>query len=111
MAGSADDGVSRAAAGPGTKRKATNAVPQSHLHVRIIGTSAALGCDPVDVLRRVLDVARLAVNAVLGIDLKPRRSTVILYEFINACRTVALFGARVDWQIDGGRYVGVLERQ
>ncbi|KAG5720489.1 hypothetical protein E4T56_gene3873, partial [Termitomyces sp. T112] len=37
-------------------------------HIGIIWSTAALGCHPVDVLRRVLDVAGLAMDAVLGVD-------------------------------------------
>src|SRR5256885_7139943 len=75
----------RAAAGPGTSAKAANAPPlSSHLHVRVIGPSAAFGCDPVDVLGRVLDVARLAVDAILGVDLQPRFATLGFHEFIHA---------------------------
>jgi hypothetical protein len=36
---------------------ATRAAPPSHLHVRVIGTSAAFRSDPIDVLGRILDVA------------------------------------------------------
>src|SRR3546814_11676339 len=38
------------------------------LHIGIIGTSAAFGGDPVDILGRVLDVARLAMDAILRVD-------------------------------------------
>ena len=41
----------------------------ARLHARIRGPAAALGHDPVDVLRGALDVARLAVDAVLRVDL------------------------------------------
>ena len=37
-------------------------------HPVVGGAAAALGADPVDVLAGVLDVARLAVDAVLGVD-------------------------------------------
>jgi hypothetical protein len=39
------------------------------LHIWIIGTTAAFRYHPVDVLGRILDVAGLAVHAVLGVDL------------------------------------------
>ena len=41
-------------------------------HVRIVRPAAALRRDPVDVLRRILDVAGFAVDAVLRVDLEPR---------------------------------------
>src|ERR1700730_3258329 len=37
-------------------------------HVRIVRPTTAFGRDPHDVLRRILDVARLAVHAVLRVD-------------------------------------------
>src|SRR6476646_8843215 len=87
------------------------AAPLSHLHVRVIGASAAFGSDPVDVLGRVLDVARLAVDAILGVDLEPRFTTLALDKFVDACRTITLLGTGIDRQVDGGGYVRVLERQ
>ena len=44
----------------------------SSLHVRIVRSAAALGYNPINVLLRVLDVAGLAVHAVLRVDLQPR---------------------------------------
>src|SRR3990172_10443869 len=60
-------------------------------HVRIVGTSAALGRHPDDVLRRVLDVAGLAVHAVGGVDLQPLAATRLLDELVDASRTVPRF--------------------
>ena len=100
-----------AAAGEGASASAANAVPDSHLHVRIIGASAAFGGDPVDVLGRVLDVASLAVDAVLRIDLELRFTTLGFHEFVNSRRAITLLGTGVDWQVDGRGYVRVLERQ
>jgi hypothetical protein len=42
------------------------------LHIRIIRPAAAFRYHPVDVLGRILDVAGLAVDAVLGVDLQAR---------------------------------------
>src|SRR3954447_15453452 len=103
--------LSRAAAGLEPRAIAASAGPASHLHVRIIGASAAFGSDPVDILGRVLDVASLAVNAVLGVDLKPWFATLVIHEFINACRAITLLWTSVDGKIDRRGYVGVLERQ
>src|SRR5258706_5000738 len=55
------------------------------LHVRVIRAAAALGHDPDDVLLRILDVAGLAVHAVLGVDLQPR-GTPLGDEFIHPGR-------------------------
>src|SRR3954454_18778787 len=100
-----------AAAGEAPMTRATAAAAVINLHVRVIGASAAFWSDPVDVLGRVLDVAGLAVNAVLGVDLEPRFTAFAFNKFINACRAITLLGAGIDRQVDGHGYVGVLERQ
>src|SRR5690348_13582892 len=98
-------------AGVAPNASAASAAPASHLHVRVIGASAAFGSDPVDVLGRVLDVAGLAVDAILGVDLEPRFTTLALDEFIYPCWAVTLLGTGIDRQVDGRGYVRVLERQ
>src|SRR5438477_16080 len=103
--------VSRAAAGQEPSASTAIAPLPSHLHVRIIGASAAFWGDPIDILGRVLDVACLAVDAILGVDLKPRFTAFTLDEFVNARRAVSLLWAVVDRQVDRRGYVGVLERQ
>src|SRR4051794_20047383 len=100
-----------AAAGEAPMTRATAAAAVINLHVRVIGASAAFWSDPVDVLGRVLDVAGLAVDAILGVDLEPRFTVLALDEFVNACRAITLLGAAIDRQVDRGRYVCVLERQ
>src|SRR3954453_20088544 len=101
----------RAAAGPGTSAKAANAPPlSSHLHVRVIGTSAAFGDDPVDVLGRVLDVARLAVDAILGVDLKPL-APILLDELVDSGRAITLLRPGIERQVDLGRDRRVLQGQ
>ena len=40
-------------------------------HVRVVGPAAALGRHPVDILPGILDVAGLAVDAILRVDLQP----------------------------------------
>src|SRR5947209_13645390 len=87
------------------------AVPTMILHVRVIWSSTAFGSDPVDVLGRVLDVAGLAVDAILGVDLQPRFTACALDEFIDACRAIALLGAGIDRQVYCRWYVRILERQ
>src|SRR5437868_13694948 len=103
--------VIRADAADELSASAARAPPASHLHVRIIGASTAFRGDPIDVLCGILDVACLAVDAILGVDLKPRFTTVAFNELVNACRTIALFGSGIYRQIDCRRYVSVLERQ
>src|SRR3954453_7294763 len=101
----------RAVADAGTSTSTASAAPFSHLHVRVIGASTAFGCDPVDILGRVLDVTRLAVDAILGVDLEPRFTVLALHEFVHARRTITLFGPSIYRKVDGGGYVRVLERQ
>src|SRR6185503_1048241 len=103
--------LSRADAGEAPSASAAIAAAANHLHVRVIGASAAFGSDPVDVLGRVLDVAGLAVDAVLRVDLESGFTALALHEFINACRAIALLGTGIDRQVDGRGYVRVLERQ
>src|SRR5690348_1114392 len=98
-------------AGVAPNASAASAAPASHLHVRVIGASAAFGSDPVDILGRVLDVAGFAVDAVLRIDLQPGLTVLRLHEFVDARRTITLFGPGIYGQVDGRRYVRVLERQ
>src|SRR6185437_12399891 len=57
--------------------------PTRASHVRIVRTAAALGRHPCDVLIRVLDVARFAVNAVLGVD-DELRIARFLHPFVDA---------------------------
>src|SRR5215813_6359188 len=76
------------------------------LHVRIIRSSSALGRHPVDVLPRVLDVARLAVDAVLRVDLQALRRCARLFvgdELVHAGGAVALLGAVVDREVQAHR--------
>lgn len=51
-------------------KKATCAKRGPFLHSIVGRAAAALGHDPVDVLTGVLNVARLAMDAVLGVDLQ-----------------------------------------
>ena len=54
--------------------------PVRRSHVGIVGPAAAFRRDPDDVLRRILDVAGLAVHAVLGVDLQPLRAVSFFNE-------------------------------
>src|SRR5438270_473509 len=70
-------------------------------HIRIVRSVAALRRGPIDVLRRVLDIARLAVDAVLEVDLELRVLPVVVVEdLINAGRAVEPGGLPVLRQVD-----------
>src|SRR2546423_3699145 len=71
----------------------------SLLHVRIIGTAAAFGRYPGDVLRGILDVAGFAMNAVLRVDLESG-AVRLLDDLVNAGGTVSLRRFRIFRQID-----------
>jgi hypothetical protein len=53
-------------------------------HAGVVGNTAAFGRDPDDVLRRVRDVAGLAVHAVLRVDLQAVGVVFVLQEAFNA---------------------------
>ena len=66
----------------------TNLIPAC-LHSVVGGSSAALGADPVDVLGVVLDVARLAVDAVLRVDHQAHPVLPVLpsHVLVHACKS------------------------
>src|SRR3954451_474622 len=84
--------------------------PAIRLHIGIIRPSSALGDDPVDILGRVLDVAGLAVHAILRVDLQAWTAR-LLDELIDSRRAISLLRPRIKRQVDLDRYVRVLERQ
>src|SRR5690349_5136641 len=69
-------------------------------HVGIVRSAAAFRYDPIDVLARVLDVAGLAVNAVLGVDLQPRPAGLAGDDLVDSGRTVVLLRRVVERQVD-----------
>src|SRR5262245_4835221 len=69
-------------------------------HVRIVWPAAPFGGDPVDVLRRILDVAGLAVDAVLGVDHEPRGAFVDADVLVDTGRAVARLRAMVERPVD-----------
>src|SRR5213594_3362896 len=81
------------------------------LHVWVIRSASALWRDPNDVLGRVLDIAGLAVDAVLRVDLKTVGAVVVFHEFVHARRTVAAFKACVFREVQGDGDGRVLENQ
>src|SRR5258706_13190465 len=66
-------------------------------HVRVVRAAATFRDDPYDVLRRILDVAGLAVDAVLRIHLQPGLR-VFRHEFVHPSRTVTRLGSGVNRQ-------------
>src|SRR5665213_2429654 len=52
-------------------------------HIGIVRAAAALGHHPIDVLRGILDVAGLAVDAVRRVDLQPRGTGRIPHDLID----------------------------
>src|SRR3546814_7875359 len=54
------------------------------LHVGVVRSAGTFGRDPGDVLRRVLDVAGLAVHAVLRVDLEALAAIVVAHDLVNA---------------------------
>src|SRR5690348_7259473 len=79
-------------------------------HVGVVGASTAFRYHPFDVLRRILDVAGLAVHAIRRIDLQPGRASLV-HEFVHPCGTVARLGPCVNGQVHRGRDGGVLQAQ
>ena len=71
-----------------------------YLHASVIGTTAPFRRDPDDVLRRVFDVAGLAMHAVLRIDLQTVAVVVVFHIFVNTSGTVAALRPCVLGQIN-----------
>src|SRR3954465_9154421 len=65
------------------------------LHAGEICPPAPPRGSPVDVLVRVLDVARLTVDAVLGVDLVPH-PVPVLHPLVDARRAVARRGTPIE---------------
>src|SRR5947208_12629151 len=73
-------------------------------HPRVVRPAAAFGRHPDDVLGRVLDVAGLAVHAVLCIDLQPVAVVGVLHELVHAGRAVAALRTGVAREVHVDRY-------
>jgi len=70
------------------------------LHRIIVGAAPALGHRPLDVLAGVLDVAGLAVQAVLRVYLQPRPAVRVLVVLVHAWSGGGVF---VEGGVGGGR--------
>ena len=61
-------------------------------HTAVVGTTAAFRHVPVNVLKRHLDAAALAVQTILGVYLQPRLSTLLVrHVLVNICGAEASF--------------------
>ena len=60
-----------------------------NLHIRIVGPIATLGCDPSDVLSRILNVTRFTVNTVLEVY-NELWLTIFFDDLISPGRALAL---------------------
>jgi len=92
------------------------------LHAVVSGAAATLGDHPVDVLARVLDVASLAVDAVLSVDLQPHaislfqwhvlvhtwEKNIINYKALVESLQITILTSRTEsalWSIINGKIV------
>mmetsp|Transcript_25610 Transcript_25610/g.65926 ORF Transcript_25610/g.65926 Transcript_25610/m.65926 type:complete len:389 (-) Transcript_25610:905-2071(-) len=82
-------------------------------HGSVRRAAAALGRSPMDVLRGVLDVACLAVHAVLRVDVQALLAAAVIsvHVLVHACRAEARLRARVHRQVDHVRDAGVAQPQ
>ena len=80
------------------------------LHFRVVRSTQAFRRNPADILRGILDIAGLTVDAVLGVNLKARFVTICDY-FIHARWAVALSGFVVSGKVDLNRNRGVSQLQ
>ena len=79
-------------------------------HIGVVRSTQAFRGHPANILRGILDIAGLTVNAVLSVNLKARFVTIGDY-FIYARRAVALSGFVVSRKVDLNRNRGVSQLQ
>src|SRR3546814_1630882 len=70
------------------------------LHVRISRPTATFRHHPIDILRRILDVAGLAMDAVLRVDLQTRVTFFGSDDFVNPGRAISLLRSVIEREID-----------
>ena len=73
--------------------------PAPILHPGVIWTPTAFRHDPVDILRRVLDVAGLAVHAILRVDLETLVTGFVGQYFVHTGRAIPHGGLAIKWQV------------
>ncbi len=78
------------------------------LHAGVVGAAAALRYGPDDILRRVLDIASLAMHTILRVDLEDFLAAR-LDNFVNAGRAIALRGLVVVRQVETDRHGVVVQ--
>ena len=83
----------------------------AELHVGVIRAAGAFRRHPGDVLGRVLEVAGLAVHAVLCVDLEHLLAVFLRHHFVHAGRAVALRRFVVQRQVLRQRNARVGELQ
>src|SRR5690606_32061705 len=83
--------------------------PLEGLHVGVVGAAAAFRGYPDNVLGGVLDIAGLAVDTVLGIDLEALAAVVVAHHLVDPRRAVALGGLVEHRQVVADGNVRVLE--
>lgn len=87
---------------------------RNYLCVRVLGSTATLWHGPVNVLARILDIAGLAVNAVLRVDLEAlgaSGSRFIINKLVHTGRAETTLRTIIDLQVALNRYILVLEAQ
>src|ERR1700722_12932060 len=72
----------RLAGAPASSAAPTPCAPYISLHIRVVRSAASLWRYPDDILGRILDIAGLAMHAVLRIDDQSITTIVVLHEFI-----------------------------
>ena len=82
------------------------------LHIGIIRAAAAFRGYPDNVLGWILDVACLAVNAVLRVDLQSRIAAIVVsHDLVDAGRAIALFRRIIEREVCVNWYRCILEGQ
>src|SRR3546814_13109572 len=90
---------------------APSAISATALHVRIIRPTATFRHHPIDILRRILDVAGLAMDAVLRVDLQTRVTFFGSDDFVNPGRAISLLRSVIEREIDLDGHGCVLQGQ
>lgn len=74
------------------------AVRRARSHAGVSGAARAFRYNPVDVLRRILDIAGFAVDAILSVDLQPHiavfHGNVLVDAFEEIITDIQLIGTR-----------------